>query len=232
MLPSSPEPIHPSTLASDTFYQTYLVDGLARWNQDIAVAATSDRKEPHSYSGILCHTANTLGEKVLGKNMVAYTQIHWGADRFGVPLRSDRGCIVNNARVMQETDLMLPVLSHATLTQWYSKHLKAQEKSGMEQGISAPDPPMAEPERLPSANQKRPLETGYPCYFTMPPITVGAAQIKRRRTAPSDGLPATVPAADEGRVPETPPPQAAVPSVPGTSVLPLLAIRPIRPALP
>ncbi|XP_029572554.1 uncharacterized protein LOC115164325 [Salmo trutta] len=63
----------PGTLASDTFYQTYLVDGLARWNQDHAVAATSDRKEPHSYSVILRHAANTLGEEMLVKIMVTYT---------------------------------------------------------------------------------------------------------------------------------------------------------------
>ena len=36
------------TLASDTFFQAYLLDGLARWNEDRSVAATTDEQQ-HSY---------------------------------------------------------------------------------------------------------------------------------------------------------------------------------------
>ncbi|XP_016333324.1 uncharacterized protein LOC107681530 [Sinocyclocheilus anshuiensis] len=50
----------PGTLASDTFFQVYLLDGLARWNEDRAVAATTDEQQPHSYNHLLRHAVNTL----------------------------------------------------------------------------------------------------------------------------------------------------------------------------
>ncbi|KAK7922385.1 hypothetical protein WMY93_009287 [Mugilogobius chulae] len=42
----------PGTLASDTFFQAYLVDGLARWNEDRFMAAQGVDK-PHSYSELI-----------------------------------------------------------------------------------------------------------------------------------------------------------------------------------
>ncbi|XP_071325834.1 uncharacterized protein [Trachinotus anak] len=62
----------PGTLASDTFFQAYLLDGLARWNEDRAVAATTDEQQPHSYNHLLHHAANTLAEEVLGKKIIPY----------------------------------------------------------------------------------------------------------------------------------------------------------------
>jgi len=65
------------TLASDTFFQAYLLDGLARWNEDRADAATSQGvQKPHSYSGLLRHAANVLGEDVLGQKIVSYVSPH------------------------------------------------------------------------------------------------------------------------------------------------------------
>ncbi|KAK7940034.1 hypothetical protein WMY93_003360 [Mugilogobius chulae] len=60
------------TLASDTFFQAYLVDGLARWNEDRFMAAQGVDK-PHSYSGLLRHAANQLSQEIYGKNIVDYT---------------------------------------------------------------------------------------------------------------------------------------------------------------
>ncbi|KAJ8359639.1 hypothetical protein SKAU_G00161640 [Synaphobranchus kaupii] len=52
----------------------YLVDGSARWNEDRSAAATPHQKdEPHSYSGLLRHAVNSLGEAVLGRKIVPYT---------------------------------------------------------------------------------------------------------------------------------------------------------------
>jgi len=60
------------TLASDTFFQAYLLDGLARWNEDRAVAATTDEQQPHSYNHLLRHAVNTLAEEVMGKKIIPY----------------------------------------------------------------------------------------------------------------------------------------------------------------
>jgi hypothetical protein len=60
------------TLANDTVFQAYLVDGLSRWNQDRSTAAT-DTKEPVSYSGLLQFTANRLAEDVFAKPISSYT---------------------------------------------------------------------------------------------------------------------------------------------------------------
>ncbi|XP_073714915.1 uncharacterized protein [Misgurnus anguillicaudatus] len=62
----------PGTLASDTFFQAYLLDGLARWNEDRAVAATTDEQQPHSYSHLLRHAANILSEEVMGMKISPY----------------------------------------------------------------------------------------------------------------------------------------------------------------
>lgn len=60
------------TLASDTFFQAYLVDGLSRWNEDRCVAATG-KAAPHSYSGLQRHAVNHLAEMVVGHKLVDYT---------------------------------------------------------------------------------------------------------------------------------------------------------------
>ncbi|KAJ4918945.1 hypothetical protein JOQ06_021289 [Pogonophryne albipinna] len=63
----------PGTLASDTFFQAYLLDGLARWNEDRAVAATRDEQQhPHCSNRLLRHAVNTLAEEVLGKKIIPY----------------------------------------------------------------------------------------------------------------------------------------------------------------
>ncbi|CAM4735070.1 unnamed protein product [Leuciscus chuanchicus] len=64
-------------LNSDTFFQTYLLDGLARWNEYRADATTSQGvQKHHSYCGLLRHAANVLGEDVLGKKIVPYVRPH------------------------------------------------------------------------------------------------------------------------------------------------------------
>ncbi|RVE59135.1 hypothetical protein OJAV_G00200930 [Oryzias javanicus] len=61
------------TLASDVFFQAYLLDGLARWKEERAVAATTDEQQPCSYNHLLRRAANSLSEEVLGKETVPYT---------------------------------------------------------------------------------------------------------------------------------------------------------------
>lgn len=60
-----------ATLATHVFFQADLLDGLSRWNEDRAVAATDEQPQPHSYNHLLRHAANTLSEEVLAK------KIHW-----------------------------------------------------------------------------------------------------------------------------------------------------------
>ncbi|KAF0039295.1 hypothetical protein F2P81_007530 [Scophthalmus maximus] len=70
----SPIKAKPCTLASDTFFQAYLLDGLARWNEDRAVAATTEGQQPRSYNHLLRHALNTLAEEVLGKKIIPYAE--------------------------------------------------------------------------------------------------------------------------------------------------------------
>ena len=53
-------------LASDVLFQAYIVEGLHRLNEDRERAATSTDQ---SYSGLLPHTANVLGLKVLKRKI-------------------------------------------------------------------------------------------------------------------------------------------------------------------
>ncbi|XP_056118505.1 uncharacterized protein LOC130095754 [Rhinichthys klamathensis goyatoka] len=46
------------------------MDGLARWNEDRAVVATTDEQQPHSYNHL--HAVNTLAEEVMGKKIIPY----------------------------------------------------------------------------------------------------------------------------------------------------------------
>ena len=58
------------TSASDIHFQAYLLDGLMRWNSDLASAAVSSTElGPESYSGLLIHAVNELSEDVLGKKV-------------------------------------------------------------------------------------------------------------------------------------------------------------------
>ena len=68
----------PATTASDAHMQAYLLEGLVRWNEDRATAASSDLKDagpqPHSYSGLLKTACNRLYNDVFGEKLVeAYT---------------------------------------------------------------------------------------------------------------------------------------------------------------
>ncbi len=48
------------------------MDGLARWNEDRAVAATTDEPQPHSYNHLLRHAVNTLAEELMGMKIIPY----------------------------------------------------------------------------------------------------------------------------------------------------------------
>ncbi|KAL8622718.1 hypothetical protein ACOMHN_009352 [Nucella lapillus] len=61
----------PGNSASDLHYQVYLLDGLKRWNQDRAQAATGNGRDPLTYSGLLCHGVNTQYQRVFGQPIIA-----------------------------------------------------------------------------------------------------------------------------------------------------------------
>lgn len=118
----------------------------------------------------------------------------------------------------------------------FSRRGKSQEQETLKQGIPAPDAPMAGPEKLPLALQKRPsLYSGSlaePHLFTLPPNTAGEAKLTGRRQpqaisqdppllqalpvialAPPISLPFILPSVQHPSVPGT----SQVMAAPGTS---------------
>lgn len=156
----------PGTLASDTFFQAYLLDGLARWNEDRTMAAEG-RSEPHSYSGLLRHAANQLSEEVLGRSFVDYTgpQKYTGEligveylydqtgkvledHRLAIAALEDEDVAVAEDEGFEETedfvDLTVPILETTlgTTTTLQSTVLASSDDS---LATPAPEPPQEEP---------------------------------------------------------------------------------------
>ncbi|XP_059188503.1 uncharacterized protein LOC131971202 [Centropristis striata] len=94
----------PGTLASDTFFQAYLVDGLARWNEDRTMTAEGIGG-PHSYSGLLRHAANQLSEEVLGRKLVEYkTPRKYTGELIGIEyLYSQNNVVMENYKLALAT---------------------------------------------------------------------------------------------------------------------------------
>ncbi|XP_053389918.1 uncharacterized protein LOC128552873, partial [Mercenaria mercenaria] len=103
----------PGTLANDTVFQAYLVDGLSRWNQDRASVLTS-ANEPQTYSGLLRFTANKMTQEIFQKHISAYTPprkytgeligIEYLYDQTGRPLQEYDDDILQ----MEDTGLDVP----------------------------------------------------------------------------------------------------------------------------
>ncbi|XP_078791981.1 uncharacterized protein LOC110014839 [Oryzias latipes] len=95
--------------------------------------------------------------------------------------RTIRECVVSNARIMSETTIQLPEVNAATVTQWYSRRCRAQEKLILKQGIPQPAASMAATEKLPDLQKGTPLQVGtsaQPHIFLLPPNTAGGAKLK------------------------------------------------------
>ncbi|XP_034064265.1 uncharacterized protein LOC117541213 [Gymnodraco acuticeps] len=60
----------PGTQASAKHFQAFLIDGLVRWNEDRAAAASGEVEPLHSYSGHLKHVLNQKSQRVLGRQLV------------------------------------------------------------------------------------------------------------------------------------------------------------------
>ncbi|XP_070188711.1 uncharacterized protein [Littorina saxatilis] len=60
----------PGDSAGAVNYQAYLLEGLARWNQDRAAAALPPTKEPWCYTGLITKGVNQLTDKVLGRKII------------------------------------------------------------------------------------------------------------------------------------------------------------------
>ncbi|KAJ4919490.1 hypothetical protein JOQ06_025908 [Pogonophryne albipinna] len=60
----------PGTQASAKHFQAFLIDGLVRWNEDRAAAASGEVEPLHSYSGHLKHALNQKSQRVLGRQLV------------------------------------------------------------------------------------------------------------------------------------------------------------------
>ena len=61
----------PGTTANDMHFQSYLLEGIVRWNQDRALAAIEAPPSEHrTYNSALCHEMNRLSSLVYGKEIV------------------------------------------------------------------------------------------------------------------------------------------------------------------
>ena len=64
-------PCSTGTLASAVNIQAYLLEGLARWNEDRAASAvTGTSSGLQTYCGSLVHALNDLSQKTLGLKLV------------------------------------------------------------------------------------------------------------------------------------------------------------------
>ncbi|XP_062605931.1 uncharacterized protein LOC134267733 [Saccostrea cucullata] len=95
-----------------------------------------------------------------------------------------RQCILNNAQVMANTAIQLPSINKTTLTQWFNRRGKKQDRHILEQGAAPPKPPVTAATSLPPPLQKPanlPTKNkGEAHDFIMPPNTAGTAKLKRR----------------------------------------------------
>ena len=63
------------TRSSDIRFQTFLLEGLVRWNRDrVARALSTSDGEQHSYSSLLHHAANKLSKAVTGEHLITSFQ--------------------------------------------------------------------------------------------------------------------------------------------------------------
>ncbi|KAI9533663.1 hypothetical protein NQZ68_021437 [Dissostichus eleginoides] len=181
----------PGTLASDTFFQAYVLDGLACWNEDRAMAATRDEQQhPHYYNHLLRHAVNTLAEEVLSKKIIPYV-----GPRKWRRVRQNNHSVAGTGGFRQEEDqLSTPSQKHteAGAIQGnkkdcgtrFSRRCRSQEEQILKQGIPAPDAPMAGPEKLLVAMQKGtslyPGSLAEPHTFVLPSNTPGEAKLQNR----------------------------------------------------
>ncbi|KAI4800562.1 hypothetical protein KUCAC02_009627 [Chaenocephalus aceratus] len=63
-------PVFGRTQASAKHLQAFLIDGLGRWNEDRAAAASGEVEPLHSDSGHLKHALNQKSQRVLGRQLV------------------------------------------------------------------------------------------------------------------------------------------------------------------
>lgn len=113
-------------------------------------------------------------------------------DRFTVISRAYKDIrekVLGNAKVMAETRIVLFELNKLTITQWYNKRVKAQERQMLEQSIRLPLPPMQSAQALPEvrvpATHTVPVPPDQQHEFHLPPVTKGTAR-KRLFSPPAE----------------------------------------------
>ncbi|KAK2874526.1 hypothetical protein Q8A67_021679 [Cirrhinus molitorella] len=132
----------PGTLASDTFFQAYLLDGLAWWNEDRAVAATTDEQQPHSYNHLLRHAANTLAEEIWGTKIIPYV----GPRKYTGELIGVEYLYQQTSKVFQDYRLAIEVSETSEVA------MEVEESCGELEEIQDITVPTFETERPPAAS--------------------------------------------------------------------------------
>jgi hypothetical protein len=145
-------------------------------------------------------------------------------DRFTVISRAYKDIrekVLNNAKVMAETKIALLELNKLTITQWYNKRVKAQERRVLEQSIRLPIPPMESAQALPKlrvpATQTVPVPPDQQHEFHLPPVTKGTA--RKRLFSPPSESPAN-PDSTCPRVPKPIRPKPGIVNLPGSDTQP------------
>ncbi|XP_041859650.1 uncharacterized protein LOC121651452 [Melanotaenia boesemani] len=174
-------------------HQTSLSKGRFRATKKIVAAGVESTKRSFigNHSPAQWPDCNRVVEAVFVKLFARYpSTVHCEGtkvSRYTVVVRAYkniRECVITNARLMSETTIQLPEVNPATVSQWYCRRCKAQERDILKQGIPAQQAPMAAPAKLPAALQKGQTVAfgtlAQPHLFVLPPNTAGQAQLKER----------------------------------------------------
>ncbi|KAK3095779.1 hypothetical protein FSP39_019003 [Pinctada imbricata] len=103
-----------------------------------------------------------------------------------------RQLVLNNARVMENTEPQLPEINNTTLSQWYNRRAKKQERQVLQQGITLTPPPMTASQVLPPPSQSQPdmaSSHGDQHMFDLPINKAGMASTRKKATKERDSRP-------------------------------------------
>jgi len=135
----------------------------------------------------LCN-ANPFNQTTKGKTVLRWTLV-------GRAYQTITEVVRRNARVMETTNIQLLDINNTTLTQWFNRRAKLDERQQLEQGLQLPSPPLTASDPLPPAKALSPVQVppqAVPHEFSLPQNTTGQSQKVRRRLPPPSATPANV----------------------------------------
>ncbi|XP_078495363.1 uncharacterized protein LOC100184639 [Ciona intestinalis] len=179
----------PGINLSDLHFQTYLLDGISRWNSDLAAAAVSSPTTISSYNATVLHAANELKKSVFKQEM-PHGAIHLGqytGELIGVEyLFSQTGAVLNTLSDPDEPpDTLLLFDDDINLNEGFQE----QEEEGdiaeatldsllpdtnrLSSGVSVVGPTL---QASGSANISPPPDSGSTSYLSLPSTSTSASE--------------------------------------------------------